>query len=184
MTGTMAPTRGVGATDGAGGARRAETVLTVLATVAMALMAGTFYAYAVSVMVGLHRTDDLTFVTTMQDLNEVTPNAAFAPALLGALVLPIAATAVAVSRRSRARAPLAAAAVLYAAAFVVTIAGNVPRNDDLEAAGPPDQIADVHQVREDFEDPWVLWNDVRTVLTTGGLVALVVALRRGNAQEP
>ena len=160
---------------------RAETVLTVLATVAMGLMAGTFYAYAVSVMVGLHRTDDLTFVTTMQALNEVTPNAAFAPALLGALVLPIVAAVVAFRRRSRARSALVAAAALYAAAFVVTIAGNVPLNDDLEAAGPPDQIADVHQVREDFEDPWVLWNDVRMVLTTGGLVALVVALRRGDS---
>lgn len=162
-------------------ARGAEAVLTVLATVAMALMAGTFYAYAVSVMVGLHRTDDLTFVTSMQALNEVTPNAAFAPALLGALLLPIVAAIVAFTRRSRARVPLVAAAVLYAAAFVVTIAGNVPLNDDLEAAGPPDQIADVHQVREDFEDPWVLWNDVRAVLTTGGVIALIVALRRGNA---
>jgi uncharacterized membrane protein len=166
------------------GARRTERILTVLATVAMALVAGTFYAYAVSVMVGLHRTDDLTFVTTMQALNEVTPNAAFAPALLGALALPLVATIVATRRRSRARAPLAVATVLYAGALVVTIAGNVPLNDDLEAAGPPDQIADVHQVREDFEDPWVLWNDVRAILTTGGLLALVVALRRGDETEP
>ena len=120
----------------------------------------------------------------MQALNEVTPNAAFAPALLGALVLPIVAAVVAFRRRSPARVPIAAAAVLYAAAIVVTIAGNVPLNDDLEAAGPPDQIADVHQVRDDFEDPWVLCNDVRMVLTTGGLVALVVALRRGAAVEP
>jgi uncharacterized membrane protein len=93
------------------------------------------------------------------------------------------AAVVAARRRSRARAPLVAAAVLYAGAFVVTIAGNVPLNDDLEAAGPPDQIADVHQVREDFEDPWVLWNDLRMVLTTGGLVALVVALRRGDSAD-
>jgi uncharacterized membrane protein len=183
MTGTMAPSARPGAAP-ADGARRAESILTVLGTVAMALMAGTFYGYAVSVMVGLHGTDDQSFVTAMYEINEVTPNAAFAPALLGALILPILAAIVAFRRRSRARVPIVAAAVLYLAAFVVTIAGNVPLNDDLEEAGPPERITDAHQVREDFEDPWVLWNDVRTVLTTAGLVALIVALRRGADPEP
>jgi uncharacterized membrane protein len=179
MTATPAPRRDdLGVREG--GSRTGERVLTVLATVAMALMAGTFYAYSVSVMTGLSGTDDRTFVQAMQEINEATPNPAFAPSLLGALVLPVAATVVAVRRRSRARRALAAAAALYAAAFLVTIAGNVPMNDDLEAAGPPDRIADIAQAREDFEGPWVQLNHVRALLSTGGLVALVVALRRGD----
>ena len=179
MTATTAPERAdLGARDD--GSRTRERILTVLATVAMALMAGTFYAYSVSVMPGLSGTDDRTFVQAMQEVNEATPNPAFVPSLLGALVLPIAATVVAFGRRSRARRALAAATALYAAAFLVTVAGNVPMNDDLEAAGPPDRIADIAQAREDFEGPWVQLNHVRALLTTGGLVALVVALRRGD----
>ena len=37
----------------------------IAATVAMALLAGLFYTFAMSVMVGLRRTDDRTFVTAM-----------------------------------------------------------------------------------------------------------------------
>ncbi len=44
----------------------ASAVLLLFATVATGLVAGFFYAYACSVMVGLARTDDLTFISTMQ----------------------------------------------------------------------------------------------------------------------
>lgn len=162
---------------------RAQTGLTVLGTVAATYMAGTFYAYSVSVMVGLHRTDDLTFVAAMQGMNEVTPNAWFAPSLLGALILPAAAAVVAFTRRSEVRWALVAATLAYFAAFVATIAGNVPLNQDLEAAGRVTDPAVAHDVREDFEDPWVALNHVRAVLSTGAVLALVVALRRDGREE-
>jgi hypothetical protein len=45
---------------------------------------------------------------------------------------------------------------------------NVPLNDELGDAGSPDRIADLAAVRDDFEDPWVAWNIVRTVVSTFG----------------
>lgn len=162
--------------------RRTERALIVAATVAMGLIAGFFYAYACSVMVGLARTDDHTFIATMQSINATVRNAGFAPSFFGALGLTVTAAGVAARRRSPTCGPLVVAAVLYAAAFTITMAFSVPLNDDLAAAGDPDQMTNLAAVRDDYEGPWVTWNLLRTLLSTGGLIALIVALTR-NARH-
>ncbi|MEJ8669565.1 DUF1772 domain-containing protein [Streptomyces sp. MS1.AVA.1] len=55
-------------------------------------------------------------------------------------------------------------------AFVVTVLFNVPLNDSLKGAGDPTAL------REEFEDPWLAWNVVRTVLSTVALGCLGRAL--------
>jgi uncharacterized membrane protein len=158
---------------------RSGSVLAVLlaaSTVAVGLMAGFFYAYACSVMVGLNRVDDRTFIATMQWINATVRNAAFAPAFFGALVLTIAAAAVAVPSRRAGWVWVLTAALLYAAAFLVTMTLNVPLNEQLAAAGAPDLIGDLTAVRVGFEGPWVRWNILRTALATGSLIALAIAL--------
>ena len=156
--------------------RDALAVLLAASTVAVGLMAGFFYAYACSVMVGLDRVDDRTFVVTMQWINATVRNAAFAPAFFGSLVLTIAAAVVAVVSSHSARGWIVAAAVLYAAAVLVTLTLNVPLNEQLAAAGPADQISDLAAVRAAFEGPWIRWNLLRTGLTIGSLTALSIAL--------
>ncbi len=76
--------------------RDALAVLLAASTVVVGLMAGFFYAYACSVMVGLDRVDDRTFIVTMQWINATVRNVAFAPAFFGSLLLTIAAAVVAV----------------------------------------------------------------------------------------
>jgi uncharacterized membrane protein len=53
---------------------------------------------------------------------------------------------------------------------------NIPLNNDLADAGDPARIADLAAARDDFEDPWVAWNIVRTVACTAALVCLGYAL--------
>jgi uncharacterized membrane protein len=154
----------------------ALAVLLAASTVAVGLMAGFFYAYACSVMVGLDRVDDRTFIVTMQWINATVRNAAFAPAFFGSLVLTIAAAVVAVVSSRSARGWIVAAAVLYAAAVLVTLTLNVPLNEQLAAAGPADQISDLAAVRAAFEGPWIRRNLLRTGLTIGSLTALSIAL--------
>jgi uncharacterized membrane protein len=105
-------------------------------------------------------------------------NAAFAPAFFGSLVLTTAAAVVAVVFARSNRGRIVAAAVLYAAAFLVTLTLNLPLNSQLAAAGPADQISDLAAVRVAYEGPWVRWNLVRTGLTLGSLTALSIALLR------
>ena len=56
------------------------------ATLTTGLMAGLYYAYAISVMLGLSRTDDRTFLSAMQQINVAILNPWFFVSFLGALV--------------------------------------------------------------------------------------------------
>ncbi len=149
----------------------------VTATITTGLIAGLFYAYAISVMLGLNRTDDRTFVGAMRSINVAILNGWFLIAFLGAPVL-IALAAV-LHLRAGAGAALfwiVAALVLYTVVLLVTFAVNVPLNDQLEAAGGPGRVMDLATVRERFEARWVRWNVVRAVASTAAFGCLTWAL--------
>ena len=142
------------------------------ATVLMGLSAGLFATFSYAVMPGLRRTDDSTFVHAMRAINVAILNPVFGLVFVGA---GLAATAALASGwGSGARPWLVAGLLLYVAgAFIVTAAVNVPLNDALEAG--TDHAA---QLRAAFEDRWVLFNHVRSVLTTAAFACLVIGLGR------
>ena len=69
--------------------------------------------------------------------------------------------------------PAAIGFVLNLAAFLVTGRGNVPLNNQLEAAG---KSTDPTVTRQRYERPWRRFNTIRTVLHLGAFVALCWAL--------
>lgn len=149
----------------------------IAATMAMGLLAGLFYAFTVSVMPGLGRTDGRTFVDAMQQINVAILNPWFFLSYLGAPVLTLVAAALHLRVSWRTVLPwIAAAFVLYGVAFVVTAGVSVPLNDALAAAGPPDQVADLAQVRDRFEASWIRWNIARAVASTAAFGCLTWAL--------
>jgi uncharacterized membrane protein len=152
-----------------------ERSVLALATVSTGLIAGFYYAYACSVMLGLAQTDDRTFIATMQAINATVRNWWFAPSFFGSVLVTALAVVIGQVRRSPGRWWVGAAALLVAAGFALTMGVNVPLNDQLAAAGPAQQIGDPAAVRAAFEDSWVAWNIVRTVLSVAALVALVRA---------
>jgi uncharacterized membrane protein len=156
----------------------ARGVALVAATMTMGLMAGVFGLYAHTIMPGLGRTDDRTFVGAFQSIDRAIINPLFLPTFLGALVLTGLAAALHLGADGRSVLPWAAAAfVLYLAVFVVTIGVNVPLNDGLKAAGDPDRIADLAAARERFDEAkWIRWNLVRTVACTAAFGCLSWAL--------
>ena len=159
-----------------GGRARLSAGVLLVATVLMGLIAGFFYAYASSVMIGLAETDDRTFIHTMQSINATVRNAAFAPSFFGALIATAAATILqARDGRTAAFRWSTAALLLYAAAFLITMGISVPLNNELAAAGHPDAIADLRAVRDAYEGPWVRWNVARTAASTAALACLVRA---------
>jgi uncharacterized membrane protein len=148
-----------------------------LAMIATGLSAGLLYSYACSVLPGLARTSDRTFIDAMQQINEAIQNPVFFATFFGALAL----TAVAAAQQRRlgrgaATRWVVVALVLYVLALLVTVGANVPLNDHLAAAGHPARIADPAAVRDHFEAPWIAWNVARTVLATAALSCLGRAL--------
>jgi uncharacterized membrane protein len=150
----------------------------VAATIAMGMMAGVFALYAHTIMPGLEKTDDRTFVGAFQQTDRAIINPWFMATFLGALVLTAVAAVLHLREDERSVLPwIAVALVLYVAVFVVTIAVNVPLNDELKAAGDPDRIADLAAVREQFdESKWARWNLARAVATTAAFGCLAWAL--------
>ena len=154
-------------------------ILLMAATLAMGLMAGTVAVFAHSIMPGLRRTDDRTFVGAFQAIDRAIMNPWFlAGCFLGALVLTFGAAVAHVGRD--AFAPSAVAFVLYLITFVITLAVNVPLNETIQRAGDPDRIADLAAVRSNFNEArWTSFNLVRLgmCLTSFGLLAWALALQ-------
>lgn len=157
------------------------------ATVVTGLIAGVYYAFACSVMLGLGASGDRTFIEAMQNINKKIENPVFFLTFFGALVLP--AWALRRFRHDRrTRLWIAAGLVLYTAGLITTMAVNIPLNNHLAAAGVPAKIADPAAVRARFEATWNLWNVARALLSTaaaGCLArALLLAGRRGETPQP
>ncbi|KRF16953.1 anthrone oxygenase family protein [Nocardioides sp. Soil796] len=130
----------------------------IAGTVSTGLIAGVFLAFSTSVMPGLAHTDDRTFVDAMQQLNVAILN----PVFLLLFMAPLPALGVAVFT-GPSRSWMIGALVLYVVAFGITMAGNIPLNDALMAAGLSDDASKLRAAREAFEDPWNRLHLIRTI---------------------
>ncbi|MFD7262422.1 DUF1772 domain-containing protein [Streptomyces sp. NPDC059874] len=145
-----------------------QSVTLVAATVGTGLMAGLYFAFDISVMPGLGRGDDQTYVTAMRNMNEAIDNGLFGLLFLGAFL----ATGVAAAQQQRGGRTDAArwgwvAFALYGLSLLVTAIVNIPLNNQLARAG-----ADVTAARSRFGGRWTTGNVVRTVACTAALAAL------------
>ena len=143
-----------------------RTVVLIGATVVVGLMGGIFFLYSNTIMPGLARTDDRTFVGAFQAIDTRIINPVFMLLFFGGLVLSGLAVLLHLGDEFRSGLPwLIAALALYLVVFIQTIAVNVPLNDYIKGAGNPNEI-DVTDVRRTFnEKRWVRSNHIRTLLT-------------------
>lgn len=149
----------------------------VAAILTMALMSGLFYAFSVAVMPGLGRSGDRTVIEAMQRINVAILNGWFMLGYIGALLFTGLALALHIpSGGGGALWPLVGAFVCYVLVMALTARVNIPLNNALEKAGPPERIADPAAVRRAFEVPWVRANVWRAVLCTVAVGFLAWAL--------
>ena len=168
-----------------GSAVRALTL--ALATLTTGLIAGLFYAYAVSVNLGLSAQPDASYVATMQAINERIENPLFFLTFFGAALFPLAAFAAHYRRPRSGRFWLVALACgLYiGGSFLLTSFVSVPMNNRLAAVdldAPARVLADA---RDAYEGPWAFWNGVRAVFSVLAFFALTGAcLLREDRSQP
>jgi uncharacterized membrane protein len=167
---------------------RWRSAVLVLATLTMGLVTGAFVLYSHTVMPGLGNTDDRTFVTAFQAMDESIINPVFMlGGFLGALIFTALAVGLHLRGDGRPVLPwLIAALVLYVIVVGITFGVNVPLNDEIKAAGDPDRISDFAAVRDQFhESRWAAWNHVRSVLCTAAFGCLIWALiEHGRTLRP
>jgi uncharacterized membrane protein len=155
-----------------------QGVCLLAATISVGLMAGVFGLYTHTIMPGLGKTDDRTFVGAFQAIDRAIINVWFLPVFMGALILTALAAAFSIGEERRDALPWALAAfVLYLVVVIVTARVNVPRNDAIKAAGDPDRIGDLAAVRREFDEArWRRWNLFRTLASTVAFGCLAWAL--------
>lgn len=155
----------------------ARVAALIAAILAAALQAGVYFAFSVSVMPGLALGDDRTIVAAMQQMNVAIYNPWFMVTFVGAPLLAASASVLSLGGANRPVLLWAVLGFVFAAITVlITAAVNVPLLNALDAAGDPDQIADLAGVRAAFEAVWTRWNTVRAVTSTLGVGALALAL--------
>lgn len=146
------------------------------ATITLGLATGTFALYAHTIMPGLQRTDDRTFVGAFQSIDRAIINPWFIGAtFLGALAL--TSLAAFTNHGQRAFPWIVAALIAYLATAAITITVHVPLNDAIKAAGDPNKMANVALIRTAFnETRWATWNLVRVATSTIAFTSCAWAL--------
>jgi uncharacterized membrane protein len=149
-----------------------------VATMLTGLIAGLFYAWSVSVMPGLARTDDRTYVGALQGMNRAILNGWFFLTFMGAVIVTAVAALLHLSGQSRGVLLwIVIGLVLYIAVLVITFRVNVPLNNELDRANL-NQLANPAELRARFESIWVRWNVIRALLNTAAFASLCYALVR------
>jgi uncharacterized membrane protein len=154
-----------------------RTLTLGLATLATGLVAGVFYAYAVSVNLGLAAQPDASYVATMQAINARIQNPAFFASFFGAALFLLAALAAQIPRPRSGRFRLVAlACVLYiVGGFLLTAFVNVPMNEELARIAADASPGELAGARAAYEGPWNFWNGMRTVFSSMAFLALIGA---------
>lgn len=157
-----------------------QAAVLVAATVSVGLTAGLLFAWVCSVMPGLARADDRTFVAAFQGMDRaIVAHPLFVVVFLGAVVLPAGTVALHLGGDQRPVLPWTVAALaLSLATGIITRVVHLPLNARIQAAGDPDRIPDLAALRAGFESRWVRWNLVRTATSTAALACLAIALYR------
>lgn len=145
-----------------------KTLVLLLSTVSTALIGGLFYAYSCSVLPGLTRLSDLSFLQAMQAINRAILNPVFFISFMGTLILlPLSTWCFYDKQQLLVFYLLLGATVLYiAGVFLVTMIGNVPLNNLLDAADLNKLDAkELAVLRSKFEPSWNQFHSIRTAIS-------------------
>ncbi|MBL7711826.1 MAG: DUF1772 domain-containing protein [Chitinophagaceae bacterium] len=142
------------------------------------LIAGLFFAYSFSVVPGLGRLSDEAYLRAMQSINRAIQNPFFfTPFFAALLLLPLSAARAGDAGKKRL---LRAGAVVYTGGVMaVTIFGNVPLNNTVEAMQLQNMsLPELRAQRLAFEDPWNRLNLVRTLCASAAFTLVLLACLR------
>lgn len=143
------------------------------------LVAGLLYAYSCSVNPGLHRLDDISYITAMQGINGAIQNPVFFISFMGLLIVyPLCSYQL---YRYSPGVPfyliIGVTVIYFVAVFGCTVLFNVPLNNKLAqfniTTASPEQITIMRQA---FEKPWNFYHTIRTVASIIAFALSIISL--------
>lgn len=152
------------------------TGLTILVT---GLSAGLFFGWTVSVIPGVKRISDNSYVESLQSINRAILNPAFFIVFLGPVFFLLVSSYLQFREAMDASfwLMLCAAIAYLAGTFGVTVVGNVPLNNKLDSvlASNLDK-KEASQARRSFEGPWNRLHMIRTIFSVVSFVLVLAAV--------
>jgi len=158
-----------------------NTNILIITTIFSGLMAGLFYAWSISVTPGLAKISDDSYLKAFQSMNRAILNPLFFVVFFGLLLLlPLLTYLSFQTSISNQFWYVILATILYFVGIMgVTIGGNVPLNNSLEAlqieSMTPEQM---DEFRKGFERKWNRLNLIRTICSFLTFLLLVIACVR------
>jgi uncharacterized membrane protein len=155
-----------------------NTIILIITTVFSGLVAGLFYAWSISVTPGLAKIDNVSFLQAFQSMNRAIINPLFFVAFFGLVILlPVLSYLSSQTSISNQFWYVILATLLYYVGIMgVTIGGNVPLNNALEAlhieSMTPEQM---DEFRKGFESKWNRLNLIRSISSFLTFLLLVIA---------
>jgi len=145
-------------------------------TVLVGVMAGVYFAFSAFVMKSLDEIDAPAGMLAMQSINRVIVRSTFLPIFFASSLASVALIALMLIEPSTigSRWALWGSVLYFLGMFAVTLVGNVPLNNRLEAANAkgPDGV----EMWSLYLRKWTRWNHIRTIACTGSLVLFILAL--------
>ena len=141
--------------------------LTIATLVSHALVAGTFFAFSTFIMSALGKGEPSQAIRAMQSINSTILSSPFMVAFGASTLLSIALPFVAKFSGERSWSPYLIVVLVLSVVgvFLVTTAGNVPLNNQLDAVKAPYTASQW----DDYARSWLVWNHIRTA---AGVVAI------------
>ena len=151
-------------------------VLTLLAALSCAMMAGVFFAFSTFVMKALARLPAQQGIGAMQAINVAAVTFAFMAALFGTAAACGALAVWALFAWDERFAPylLVGSALYLIGTILLTIVYHVPRNEALARVEPHSAEAESHWRR--YLSGWTAWNHLRGVTALAAAATLTIAL--------
>lgn len=147
-----------------------------IAAISVGIMAGVYFTFSAFVMKSLDEIEAPAGMLAMQAINRIIVKSSFLPIFFGStLACAVLIVLVLVEPSANGAKWILIGSALYVAGmFVVTVAGNVPLNNRLEATDARgSEGADMWTL---YLRRWTVWNHVRTFACTASLVLLILAI--------
>ncbi|PQP81057.1 DUF1772 domain-containing protein [Paenibacillus sp. PCH8] len=151
-----------------------SALLSILTT---SIIAGTVFAYANSVMPGLRKGEDQTFVLAVRQLNSSVNNPIFLLVSNGALVAQIVFISLTIYTQDTHQIIWCSLALgAYIATLLITFMGNLPLNKEIIDAEIPQEDKGWEPLRTKFESRWTKLNLLRTITCILSVVFLLFSM--------
>lgn len=151
-------------------------ILLWFSAISVGLMAGVYFTFSAFMMRALDAIEPPAGMLAMQSINRIIVQSSFLPIFFASTLACIALCVIAVTDLANAGSfwALVGSATYVFGMFVVTLIGNVPLNNRLEAVS-----ADGPEGREMWSlylKKWTAWNHIRTIACTVSLAMLILSI--------